>query len=499
MRSIPVIKRVAAWLLLLAPAAALADGMVFHPTAIGSEVRIPDQRALICFSNGLERLVIETRFVGSGSNFAWVVPLPAKPVIEPATTGLFPTLQYLFRPRLHHDVPRYYLALMAVMGGVYLLFFIQPGSRLNESVAGAGSMIIACCMVAGATAVAAHTAEMFPVLLALAFLLVLVARFLVGEGFVAVLVGILALVVISLMLMPSLGRSRQAAASSTSQAVSILDRQVAGVFETTTIASREPKALRDWLEANGFALPKRYDAVIADYVNSNWVFVAAKVRRAQTNEAAATPHPLSFTFPTSRAVYPMRLTGIENRSLQVELYVFGAGQSAARHFQAERCAQANYPPLSRDWASWDGTFFPRDETLNVVHPLLRQWAAGAPVATKLAATLTPQDMRQDVWLDWKPFAEKRSEVFSQSGALTKALNWAFSLMPAALLVWLITFRQPRPRRLAWSALAVLAAWWPPDGFISPSPKPKSVWCEAPSEQWIGGFATFPIFWLTPTA
>ena len=65
MSSIPVIKRVAAWLLLLAPAAALADGMVFHPTAIGSEVRIPDQRALICFSNGIERLVIETRFVGS--------------------------------------------------------------------------------------------------------------------------------------------------------------------------------------------------------------------------------------------------------------------------------------------------------------------------------------------------------------------------------------------------------------------------------------------------
>jgi len=52
-------------------------------------VEIPDQRALINFSNGVERLVIETRFTGRGTNFTWVVPLPAKPVIEVATPGLF--------------------------------------------------------------------------------------------------------------------------------------------------------------------------------------------------------------------------------------------------------------------------------------------------------------------------------------------------------------------------------------------------------------------------
>jgi hypothetical protein len=32
------------------------------------------------------------------------------------------------------------------------------------------------------------------------------------------------------------------------------------------------------------------------------------------------------------------------------------------------------------------------------------------------------------------------------------------LTSAGLLVWVIAFRQPRPRRLAWSGLAVLAAW-----------------------------------------
>ena len=56
--------------------AALADGMVIPTIAYPAKITIPDQCALICFTNGTERLVIETRFTGSGTNFAWVVPLP---------------------------------------------------------------------------------------------------------------------------------------------------------------------------------------------------------------------------------------------------------------------------------------------------------------------------------------------------------------------------------------------------------------------------------------
>jgi hypothetical protein len=95
------------WLaLLLMTPSVWGDGMVMHATAVPVEVRIPDQRALIQFSNGLERLVIETRFTGAGTNFAWVVPLPSPPIIEEASAGLFPTLQSLFQPR-HRDRGRH--------------------------------------------------------------------------------------------------------------------------------------------------------------------------------------------------------------------------------------------------------------------------------------------------------------------------------------------------------------------------------------------------------
>ena len=46
-------------LLALLPAAALADGGVYiHNTAFQKQISIPDQRALLCWSNGVERLAI---------------------------------------------------------------------------------------------------------------------------------------------------------------------------------------------------------------------------------------------------------------------------------------------------------------------------------------------------------------------------------------------------------------------------------------------------------
>ncbi|MCZ6785621.1 MAG: DUF2330 domain-containing protein [Planctomycetota bacterium] len=69
-----------ALLCLTAPAS--GDGKVFSKAV--PVVEIPDQRALIHWEDGRERLVIETSFRGEGTEFAWVVPLPALPEIEAA-------------------------------------------------------------------------------------------------------------------------------------------------------------------------------------------------------------------------------------------------------------------------------------------------------------------------------------------------------------------------------------------------------------------------------
>jgi hypothetical protein len=369
-------------LLILLPLSAAADGKVF-PSVLEAEVKIPDQRALIHFTNGVERLVIETRFTGSGTDFAWVVPLPSQPVVEEASTGLFPTLQFLFRPQITHSVPRYYLWILAIVG-------------------------LACVVVWAAKSV--------------------------WHGFLVCLLFLL----LAALLLPALGTASRSAgfSSSPTAGVSILDRQLVGVFETTTISSREPKALQSWLRENGFVVSSNSDPVIESYVRDGWVFVAAKVRRDKSDAETSTPHPLSFTFKTDRAVYPMRLTGVDSDSLQVDLYVFGPARAKASRFRTERCTMPRYPGPPSYWSHG------LPKTPEIVHPLLREWVDGSPVATKLTARLSPVAMKEDVWLDWMPYSEQTRQIFSHTGAWTRALNFGSGTLAAGLFfLWLFSITE----------------------------------------------------------
>ncbi len=252
------VQRIFSFLLLLfLPVAALADGMVIPTVAYPAKITIPDQRALICYTNGTERLVIETRFTGAGTNFAWVVPLPGQPVIEEATTGLFPTLQYLFRPQIIHEVPQYYIGILFALGFVYLL------------------------------------------------------RLAVKSVWNAFVIAIILLPIVTLLL-PALASGKRRSMSTMSmgtesvpseQNVSILSRKLVGIFETTTITSHDAKALQTWLSQNGFATPTNAEPVIASYVKDGWVFVATKVRRtSRTTKPARRIRCRSSSKPTNRFI-----------------------------------------------------------------------------------------------------------------------------------------------------------------------------------------------------
>jgi hypothetical protein len=435
--------------LLLTTPSVWADGMVMHATAVPAEVRIPDQRALIHFTNGLERLVIETRFTGAGTNFAWVIPLPSPPVIEEASTGLFPTLQCIFQPRLRHEVTRYLQLFLGLLAGGYLLRFVRRGSPIN------GWDVLACLgaglSVFGDNPVRASGSVSLFLALLYAVENVRIRRVSwlhTGAFFVMILFFGFFLIGGSL----GLGSRTAGIRSSSTPTVSILDRKMVGVFETATIFSLDPLALQAWLKTNGFAAPASRDQAIASYVKDGWVFVAAKIRRDDPALQTATPHPLSFTFKTGKAVYPMRLTGIDNGPVQVDLYVFGSGRAEAPHFKVARCTHPVYPklPLHQGTASvtWND-FSPKPESLRIAHPLLRKWVDGAPVATKLTACLSPADMRDDVWISWAPFSEKGTSVFSRQGACVYAANWGAGVITATFLIALVfgLGRENRAKRL----------------------------------------------------
>lgn len=105
-----------------------ADGMVFAPPEAKAQVRIPSQSALLSWSNSVETLAIETKFIGPGTNFAWVVPLPAVPEIREATRGLFPTLREQFQPKVIHNVTPWCLGALSLAG---LAVLTRRGARTD--------------------------------------------------------------------------------------------------------------------------------------------------------------------------------------------------------------------------------------------------------------------------------------------------------------------------------------------------------------------------------
>jgi len=384
-------------LLALLPLRAVADGKVIPSLAFTADVTIPDQRALIHFTNGIERLVIETRFSAEGTNFAWIVPLPAAPIIEPATTGLFPTLDYLFQPHIRYRAPKFFIAILVMLAVGWI--GVRYGWRT-------------------------------------AFLVVV---------FIAVAVS---------LLLPALGTARGRVTAVAGDAVFVIDRRTVGAYDTATIASLDAQAILAWLSDNGFAQPATITNALQSYATNGWVFVAAKVRRDAPGFSTNAVHPLSFTFKTHRAVYPMRLTGAgAENNVTVELYVFGPGRAAARHFEVDSCLRASYAETGNV-----GRIPSRDSTEVVIqHPLLRAWVSNAPFATKLTATLSPSQMEQDVWIDWKPARETRKTLYSYAAGTTVGLNWG-TLAFALVLVVLVTVRKgDRPLKLfslgpAWSAV-----------------------------------------------
>ena len=406
------------WLLLaLLPISAVADGIVLPQIAF-AQTRIPDQRALICWSNGVERLVIETRFSGSGTNFAWVIPLPSQPEIEAATTGIFPTLAHQLRPEVIHEPPALFAILLFCLAIGYLLLFVRQGRKRSV-------WELVACLVAG---ISLLWLSVLAAILLSPLLLWITERIRQGrEKPCAIIIVVILAFLLGGMFLSSLGTAGVKFASSSE--LTELASQRVGAFDTTAVMAKTPRALLDWLVENEFVVPTNAEPVIADYINRGWIFVAAKLHRDSSTTDTNSIHPLSFTFRTEQPVYPLRLTGIGNRALDVELYVFGNKRAEAKNFEVVRCASVVFPNES-PWPRNDTTETP----VPVVHPKLRQWTLGCAVVTKLAGTLTPEQMLEDATIAWSSYQPHWQTIYSRRGALITAANWAVGLVFCAAVL-----------------------------------------------------------------
>jgi hypothetical protein len=130
----------------------------------------------------------------------------------------------------------------------------------------------------------------------------------------------------------------------------------------------------------------------------------------------------------------MRLTATGSTSLDVDLYVFGPAMASAPHFKPIRCA------TPREWDDRAQSYRsgPR-HAIRVGHEGLLALTRGSSTATRLSATLSPDQMRQDVVIDWITPRSMGHTVHSNEGALSRAaLIGSGIVIVASLSVLMLT-------------------------------------------------------------
>ncbi len=375
---------VSALLAVVTAAPALADGGVFGKGVFGKDpvrdaivaVRTPDQRALLRWdpASGTETLVIETTLQGEGTEFAWVLPLPAVPKIEASTTGVFPTLEVYCAARVHTDTAPWWLAIAGA--GAYLAVLIRVWDRSR----GAGI-----------------------VLLIVGVPIALTGWEMLGVG------------MLRHRETMSLGASGGAGAVPLESSVRVLSRATVGVHETAVVTADDAGDLRRWLEENGFHAPAAIDPVVAAYIAEGWVFAASKVRADVASGDVRQIHPIAFTFPTPEAVYPMRLTGALNETLGIDLFVVADERASADGLEVA-CA------------------IPGSVAEETEHREITRVAGDALQLTRLTGTLSGAATHRDIRFAWHPRETMVPEYHTPAAAATSAALPASLVLAAGLVL-----------------------------------------------------------------
>ena len=122
--------------------------------------------------------------------------------------------------------------------------------------------------------------------------------------------------------------------------VNVVKEEAMGMYQVAVLEAGSPKALARWMEDNGYRYPEGMDAVVQDYVDSRWCFVAVKAKVGQA--PGVSPHPgqrsvqhdrpegssfegfvqgMGFRFETPEPVVPMRLSVFNGKEPRNVVYM----------------------------------------------------------------------------------------------------------------------------------------------------------------------------------
>lgn len=399
-----------------------ADGIIL-PRVAAPEVTMPDQRALLVWHDGgTETLVIESRFTAAGERFAWVVPLPSRPEIKPATAGTLPALQAVFRPRIIKPASFGILTVATILAAPLLLLFVFEPHRArilhNRTLATLLGLGAIFALLGTIEAIVYSRGSGWTVVPALILATSAWALWRHPTRLVTSWALTLLLLLLVAMAIPAFAKVRSATGPMAGEIT--IERHLIGDYDVSVLSGSDAAQIAEWLAQNGFALPAASASVLAEHAQAGDCFVAAKLRREPASTHTQAPRPLVFTFKTPQPVYPMKLTGTGIRStLDLDLYVFGDAVAHVENLSRLACGRvvsATTQPPAPDRGK--GIEPPQEEDqILITHTALREMCAGTTIATRLRGTLKPAQMKQDMHIQWREFTSPRGRAkFTTSDA-----------------------------------------------------------------------------------
>ena len=137
-------------ILSIAAPCALADGCYYPESMYSSLPAITAQRALVIHRLGIERLIIESSFVGEGKNFGWIVPVPEKPLdIQAVNPGFLKTLSLCAQPKIVNDRTKekdFWLCIAAITS-IWLLFIVIAQPSPTVASVTLGVLVTCLCLI----------------------------------------------------------------------------------------------------------------------------------------------------------------------------------------------------------------------------------------------------------------------------------------------------------------------------------------------------------------
>ncbi|HEX7834151.1 MAG TPA: DUF2330 domain-containing protein [Pseudolysinimonas sp.] len=100
----------------------------------------------------------------------------------------------------------------------------------------------------------------------------------------------------------------------------VLDQVQLGPVEATTLEASDTTGLSEWLVANDYAIRDEVAALLDEYVQKGWYFVALKLTSEVPLDGGL--DPIVFRFDSDELVYPMALSKAATDIQRVRLYVF---------------------------------------------------------------------------------------------------------------------------------------------------------------------------------